>query len=211
MQEMSARFEETSGHTVRLSSGSTGKLYAQIVNGAPFDIFFAADTERPELLDSKRVTIAGSRFNYALGRLALWGPRQSTVSRASLRTAPFRHLAIASPKLAPYGAAAKQALENLELWGQITDRVVTGENVSQTYQFVYTGNAEFGFVAYTQLAGAAKKHTYWLVPAELHAPLVHTAVMLKDSGAARDFMSFTRSAPAREIIAAHGYDLPPVK
>jgi molybdate transport system substrate-binding protein len=209
MDELVAKFEEASEHTVTLSGGSTGAHYAQIKNGAPFDLFFAADVERPKLLEDENVAVRGSRFIYAVGRIALWSPRAGFVDAEGrvLETASFRHIAIANPDLAPYGAAAREVLERRALWGSLRDRIVQGQDIGQTYSFVRTGNAELGFVAYSQLArgDAPIEGSYWLVPEELHAPIEQQAVLLKDAPAARAFLEFVKGADARAIIRKFGY------
>jgi molybdate transport system substrate-binding protein len=209
MDALVALFEATSGHTVTLSAGSTGAHYAQIKNGAPFELFFAADAERPKLLEDEGVAIRGSRFTYAIGRVALWSPRAGFVDAEGrvLETASFRHIAIANPDLAPYGAAAREVLERRGLWESLRDRIVLGQDIGQTYSFVHTGNAELGFVAYSQLVSgdAPIEGSFWLVPEELHAPIEQQAVLLEDAPAARAFLDFVKGADARTIIRKFGY------
>lgn len=177
MPALAERFERDTGHTLVISSASTGKLYAQIVHGAPFDVFLAADDDYPHRLEREGRGVAGSRFTYAVGRLALWSPRPSIVDgdSAVLKQKRFRKLAVANPRLAPYGAAAREALEKLGLWTSLQPQMVFGENIAQTYQFVASGNAELGFVAYSQVKGKAGSH--WLVPASLHSPLRQDALL----------------------------------
>src|SRR5688572_31308147 len=153
MNTLVERFEETSGHTVLVSSGSTGGHYAQIKNGAPFEAFFAADSERPRLLEAEGVAVSGTRFLYAVGRLALWSARAGYVDADGevLETGDFRHVAIANPELAPYGAAARDVLTARGTWDRLQARVVMGQDIGQAYGFVQTGNAEVGFVAWAQL------------------------------------------------------------
>lgn len=209
MQALAERFEAASGHTVLVSSGSTGAHYAQIKNGAPFEAFFAADTERPRLLEAEGRAVPGSRFLYAVGRLALWSARPNYVDAAGavLETLNFRHLAIANPELAPYGAAARDVLAARGILTQLDGRLVTGQDIGQTYSFVRTGNAELGFVAWAQLkqAGGEVPGSYWLVPETLHRPIEQEAVLLRDVPAARALFEFVRSAEARAIIRAFGY------
>lgn len=203
-------FEKESGDTVVVSAGSTGKLYAQIVNGAPYEVFLAADAERPRRLEAEGHAIAGSRLVYALGQLVLWSPDTERVKDASALRGKFRHLAIANPELAPYGAAARDTLRRLGLWDALQPRLVRGEDIGQTYQFVATGNAELGFVALSQVTGAAGSR--WLVPADHHAPLEQQAVLLapgRDDDAARAFLAFLQGDAARTMIEAAGYALPP--
>ncbi len=206
------RFEEASGHRVTLIFGSTGKHYAQIVNGAPFDAFFAADDRRPRRLEAEGVAVAGSRFTYAVGRLALWSPGDGYVDPEGrvLGSGGFRRLAIANPRLAPYGEAARQTLVALGLWEGLEGRLVRGENVGQAFQFVDSGNAELGFVAWSQLreGGEPIRGSYWRVPPELHSPIEQQAVLLEESRAARDLLAFVRGPEASRILADFGYEIP---
>jgi molybdate transport system substrate-binding protein len=215
MTAAAARFEEASGHRIALIPGSTGKHYAQIVNGAPFDAFFAADSRRPQLLESERRIVPGSRFTYAIGTLVLWSPTEGLVdpNGAVLRAATFDHLAIANPELAPYGAAALQVLQALGLWEALASRLVRGENINQAFQFVVSGNAQLGFVARAQLVNPNRiRHgSTWEPPQSLYDPIAQQAVMLRDSPAARAFMSFMRSQEAGALIRRYGYDVPDVQ
>ncbi|MEA3276911.1 MAG: molybdate ABC transporter substrate-binding protein [Pseudomonadota bacterium] len=212
IKEIAQRFEVQTGHEVVLVIGSTGKQYAQIKNGAPFDAFFAADARRPELLEDEGAALAGSRFTYARGRILLWSPRQGYVDPEGqvLEEGGFRHLAIANPRLAPYGKAAQQVLENRGLWDGLQGRMVRGENIGQTFQFVKSGNAELGLVAYSQVKrpGHALEGSYWEVPQSLYSPIEQQAVLLKDNAAARGFLDFVRGDEAGEIIRGYGYDTP---
>jgi molybdate transport system substrate-binding protein len=210
MDELVAQFEEASEHTVTLSAGSTGAHYAQIKNGAPFELFFAADVERPKLLEDEGVAVAGSRFTYAIGRVALWSLRAGFVDAEGrvLETGSFRHIAIANPDLAPYGAAAREVLERRGLWEALRDRIVQGQDIGQTYSFVYTGSAELGFIAYSQIVRGDDTPiagSFWLVPDELHAPIEQQAVLLEDAPAARAFLDFVKGVDARAIIRKFGY------
>ncbi len=204
-----ALFEEATEHTVLVSAGSTGNHYAQIRNGAPFDAFFAADAERPRLLEQDGMAIAGTRFRYAVGRLALWSPRPGFVDDAGrvLDAGNFRFLAIANPELAPYGAAAREVLMARNLWDALQPKLVQGQDIGQTYSFVHTGNAELGFVAYAQLAKpeATVEGSYWLVPDGLHRPIAQEAVLLRDVPAARELIEFVQGSAARELIRRYGY------
>jgi molybdate transport system substrate-binding protein len=206
------RFEVSTDHTVTLIFGSTGKHYAQIKNGAPFDAFFAADVRRPELLEKEGVALPGSRFTYALGKVVLWSPKTGYVDREAsvLERGEFRHLAIANPKLAPYGKAAEEVLQARGLWGRLSRRLVRGENIGQTFQFVNSGNAELGFVAYSQVRRPNQpiEGSFWEVPRALYTPIEQQAVLLNDNGAARAFLSFVRSGEALKIIQDYGYDTP---
>jgi molybdate transport system substrate-binding protein len=215
IQTVAKRFETETGNRVSLSFGSTGKLYAQIVHGAPYDIFLAADKRRPRLLEANGEAVAGSRFTYARGRLALWQPGAKTAKpgRATLEQADFAHLAIANPKTAPYGLAAQQTLQHLGLWKQLEPRLVYGENIAQTYQFVASGNAPLGFVALSQVMTVhSPKASYWVIPENLHAPIEQQAVLLKranHNATAAAFLNYLKtSTEARRIIEAAGYSLP---
>jgi len=213
LEAVARTFEAETGQTAAVSAASTGKLYAQVVNGAPFDLLFAADAERPRRLETEGRAVAGSRFTYAIGRLVLWSADEALVDAdgAVLRGDRFRHLALASPELAPYGLAARRTLETLGLWETLVGRRVVGENVGQALQFVATGAAELGFVAASQLAGpggAALGGSRWEVPASLHPPIEQQAVVLRESPAARSFVELVRGERGRAILAAHGYGLP---
>jgi molybdate transport system substrate-binding protein len=207
MVDIATLFEQESGHEVMLISGSSGKHYAQIVNGAPFDAFFSADEERPIRLEKSGLAIPGSRFTYAIGKLVLWSPQAGLVDAqgAVLNKAGFRHLAIANPDLAPYGRAAKEVLLSLGVWDEIGDRLVRGENVNQAFQFVHSRNAELGLVAFSQLKAAPAGGSYWLIPQDLYQPIRQQAVLLSDKPAARDFLESVQSEESREMIAEHGY------
>jgi molybdate transport system substrate-binding protein len=212
LEKLAARFETTTAHTLTLISGSSGKHYAQITNGAPFDVFFSADSERPIKLEQENNAIAGSRFTYALGKLVLWSPNPDLIdaSGEALNQNRFRHLAIANPKLAPYGLAAQQTLQQLGRWEALAPRLVRGENIEQCLQFVTSGNAELGFVAWSQIVAndELKTGSYWQVPTHLYSPIAQQAVLLKDTPAAREFLNFVRSAEARKMIQTSGYDTP---
>ena len=209
MNALVERFEATSGHDVLVSSGSTGGHYAQIKNGAPFEAFFAADTERPRLLEAEGLTVPGSRFLYAVGRVALWSARANYVDADGgvLETGDFRHLAIANPELAPYGAAARDVLTARALWDRLQPRLAMGQDIGQAYGFVQTGNAELGFVAWAQLKQPGREiaGSYWLVPESLHQPIEQEAVLLRDVPAARALLEFIKGSEAREIIRSYGY------
>jgi len=215
MEATAERFEQQSGHEVTLISGSTGKHYAQIVNGAPFDAFFAADAERPRRLEMERRIVPGTRITYAVGQLVLWSADEGRIDPMGdvLRFGAFEHLAIANPELAPYGAAARQVLQRLGLWENLTDRLVRGENIGQAFQFVVTGNAELGFVARAQLV--APDHAFegssWQPPQSLYDPIEQQAVLLQDTAAGRNFMTFMQSEEARALIRSYGYDVPDVQ
>jgi molybdate transport system substrate-binding protein len=209
MTALARAFEETHRLEVVPIYGSTGKHYAQIVNGAPFDAFFAADALRPERLEREGLAVAGSRFTYATGILVLWSPREGFVDPEGLvlRSGRFRHLSIANPDLAPYGAAARDVLERLGLWAALGPRLVLGENVGQAFLFVSSGGAELGFVAGSQLVAGpdTRNGSTWRVPEDLYRPIEQQAVLLRESEAARAFLAFIRTAAAARIIGDHGY------
>lgn len=209
-----ARYRADRGEDVALVAGSTGKLYAQIVAGAPLDAFLAADEARPAKLVDAGLAVAGSGFTYAVGRLCLWSPQVTgPVDGADLlANGDYRRLAIANPALAPYGAAARQALESLAAWERAQSRLVLGENVGQAYALTATGNADIALVALAQLhrPDAPASDCPWLVPAELHAPIRQRAVLLAraaDNAAARGFLDYLHSPAARRVIRSAGYDL----
>ncbi len=203
-------FRAETGQEVTLITGSTGRLYAQIRHGAPFDAFLAADTARPERLEREGQAISGSRFTYATGRLVLWSPAPGRIDRngAVLKNTSLRRLAMANPKLAPYGRAARQVLRKLGLWTRLQKRIVRGENVGQTYQLIRSGNAEMGFIALSQLRGegAAAGGSAWMVPPALYDPIAQQAVLL--DGGAGGFLAFLRTERARQIIRSFGYGTP---
>jgi len=206
-------FEAQSSHKVRISTASTGKLYAQIKHGAPYHLFLAADQERPKKLEQEGIAISGSRFTYAVGQLILWAPRQPFTgdAKALISQTDFRRFAIANPKTAPYGMAAEQTLKAMGLWESLQGQLVRGENITQTYQFIASGAAEMGFIANSQLAEEAKsKEHLWLVPQDLYDTIRQDVVLLKhgaDSPAAKAFLTFLRSDSARTLIHTLGYGL----
>jgi molybdate transport system substrate-binding protein len=214
MQRLAQLFEQQTGHKVVASYGSTGKLAAQIQNGAPFEVFLAADDETPAKLERSTHAVTGSRFTYAVGRLVLWSRDPGRVDGKGevLRSDGFERLAIADPRLAPYGAAAVQTLRSLGLYDRLQPRLVTGENITQAHQFVATGNAQLGFVALSQVEvdGRIAEGSAWVVPARLHEPVEQQAVLLtqgRDNPAARALLGFLRSEPARAVIRGYGYDV----
>ena len=212
-RELAAAYEETAGVAVRVSAGSTGKLYGQIRNGAPFDVFLAADVERPRLLEEAGIAIAGSRRTYAIGSLLLWS-RDPALAGEDCRAAlaiPGKHkLAIANPRTAPYGKAAQQFLQHEGIWDSLERSLVLGENVSQALQFVATGNARLGFVAKAQasLPELPAATCSWPVPVGLHQPIEQQVVVVRDDEQARRFSEFLGSEEARHIIRSAGYLLP---
>jgi molybdate transport system substrate-binding protein len=212
LEQLKPAFEKESGHQLTLIAGATGQHYTQIVNGAPFDVFLAADAERPQLLEKEGHAVAGSSFIYALGKLVLWSTDPGLVddSGSILEQDDFKHLAIANPQLAPYGRAAQQVLVNRGLWESLQDRLVQGENITQTLQFVQSANAELGFVAVSQWLEIDPGNTgsHWHVPQELYDPIVQQAVILNESPAARAFVTFIQSDASKAVIQSAGYEVP---
>lgn len=213
-QQIATEFQRDSVHHVSLSLGSTGQFYAQIHNGAPFDVLLAADADTPTKLEQEGQAVAGSGFTYAIGRLVLWSARAGFVDNQGkvLSGNTFNHLAIANPSTAPYGAAAMEILKSMGLDERLQSKLVKGENIGQTYQFVATGNAELGFVAMSQVyhEGKMAAGSYWLIPATLHLPLRQDAILLSkgaNNPAAKAWLTFLRGPKARTIIKSYGYDL----
>jgi molybdate transport system substrate-binding protein len=212
MEKILPLFEAETGHKALLSFGSTGKFYAQIRSGAPFEVLLAADDETPARLE--REGQGSGRYTYAVGRLALWSRQAGLVDAqgAVLRSGRFERLAVADPKLAPYGAAAYATLGKLGLLETLRPKLVQGENIAQAYQFVATGNAQLGFVALSQVQadGKLKEGSAWIVPASLHAPIRQDALLLgkgKDNPAAAALMRYLRGDKARALIRSYGYDI----
>ncbi len=209
MKSIGKHFEVSTGHKVTLIFGATGKHYAQIKNGAPFDAFFAADTKRPKLLEKEGLIQPDSRFTYVIGKLVLWSPWANYVNVEDnvLATQKFKYLAIANPRLAPYGKAAQEFLQKRGLWTALQTRMVRGENIGQTLQFVKSGNAELGFVALSQVRHLSG--SVWIVPASLYTPIEQQAVLLKDNPVAQDFLDFVQNNnKSQTIIRRFGYDIP---
>ena len=211
MKKLAAQFEQATGHTLTLSSGATGKFYAQIKNGAPFDVLLAADDDTPARL--MREGEAVQTQLYAIGRLALWSERAGFIdgNDAVLRQNRFQRLAIANPKLAPYGRAAMEVLAKLKLTDSVQDKLVTGENIAQTYQFVASGNAELGFVALSQVMqdGKLTSGSVWVVPSTLHSPIRQDAALLKrgeTNAAARALLDYLKTPAAQTTIRSFGYE-----
>ena len=206
-------FARTTGHEARLSFGATGAFYTQIKNGAPFDVLLAADDERPARLEKEGDTVAGSRFTYATGQLVLWSAKPGLVDDegAVLKHGQFGKIAIANPKNAPYGAAAVEAMEKLGLAATLQPKLVTGESIGQTYNFIATGNAELGFVALAQVleGGKLKSGSMWVVPAQYHAPIIQDAVILKraaNNPAAKAWMELLKTPQSKALIRSYGYE-----
>lgn len=212
MKVLADRFEQATGHSLALSSGSTGKFYTQIRNGAPFDVLLAADDDTPARLLREGDAVATR--NYAIGRLVLWSanPRLIDGTDAVLKQNRFGKLAVANPKLAPYGAAARETLARLGLLDAVASKLVVGENIGQTYQFAASGNADLGFVALSQVMqdGKLTQGSMWRVPTQLYAPIRQDAALLKhgaDNAAARALLDFLGTPGAQAIIRGYGYDL----
>jgi molybdate transport system substrate-binding protein len=212
MARIAESFRAATGHVVKVSSGATGKFHSQIVAGAPFELLLAADDATPRRLVDEGHALGSSRFTYATGRLVLWSatPGFVDVQGAVLASGRFAHLAIANPKVAPYGRAAMEVLGARGLADALAPKLVTGESVAQAFQFVATGNAELGFVALSQVQvpGKASTGSAWVVPAAMHAPILQDAVLLKrgeSNPAAVALLAYLKSAPARELIGAFGY------
>ena len=214
MQKIAQAFEQDTGHKAVLSFGSTGMLYAQIRNGAPYQILLSADDETPNKLEKEGLGVSGSRFTYATGRLVLWSKQPGFIDDKGevLRTGKFERIAIANPKLAPYGAAAMETIKKLVLLPALQAKIVQGDNIAQTYQFVATENAQLGFVALSQVFADGKmaQGSAWIVPANAHAPIQQDAILLmkgQDSAAAATLMQYLRGERAKSLIRSHGYDL----
>ncbi|MDX1489990.1 MAG: molybdate ABC transporter substrate-binding protein [Pseudohongiellaceae bacterium] len=210
LEKLRQEFEQQSNHSIRVVSGSSGRLYAQIINGAPFDVFLSADAEKPRALESSGTISRADRRPYALGRLVLWSGlsgRQVTNADVLLQEGVNR-VAIANPRVAPYGVAAVETLEALGLFEALSERLVRGENIAQTYQFVESANASLGFVALSQVLERAAPDTYWLIPDNYHRPLVQELAVIRPSEAVAQFLQFMESAAGRAIILDSGYRLP---
>lgn len=213
--EIAAEFQKATGHEAKLSFGSSGKFVSQMENGAPFEVFLSADESNPLKLEQNGATVAGSRFVYALGKLVLWSAKPGYVDDQGqiLAKGGFQHLALADPKLAPYGVAALEVLKGMGLQEKLQPLLVQGENIAQTQQFVSTGNAELGFVALSQVIenGKIASGSGWIVPADRYAPIKQSAVLLTlgaENPAAKALLDYLKSAPALAIIEKYGYDLP---
>lgn len=210
---LAAEYGAGTGRLITIASGSTGKIYAQVKHGAPYDAVMLADQARPRLLEEEGHAVPGARFTYAIGRLALWSPDLSMIGpdgAETLRAGRFDRLAIANPRLAPYGAAARQVLERLGLWEALQDRIATGENIGQTYALVASGAAQLGFVAASQAARGATG-SVWPAPAGLHDEIRQDAALLwkgAENPAAKGFLAYLDSGHARGLIRSRGYDVP---
>jgi molybdate transport system substrate-binding protein len=214
MEKLAEQFQKDTGHKAVIASGATGKFYAQIRNGAPFEVLLSADDETPARLEAEGQVVAKSRFTYAVGRLVLWSAKANYVDAAGavLKTGAFTHLAIANPKTAPYGAAAVAVIDKLGLTARLQARLVQGENIAQAFQFASTGNAELGFVAQAQVwrDGRFTAGSGWIVPATMHAPIRQDAALLTRGAknpAAQALLDYLRTDKAKALIRAYGYEV----
>jgi molybdate transport system substrate-binding protein len=212
MQKIAQSFAEDTGHQAVLSFGATGAFYAQIKNGAPFQVLLAADDEIPAKIEREGLGVAGSRFRYATGRLVLWSRQPALVDDqgAILRSGKFERLAVANPKLAPYGAAAIETMKKLGVLAAVQPKIVQGSNIAQTYQFITTGNAQLGFVALSQVFsdGKISQGSAWVIPENLHAPIRQDALLLttgRGNPAAAALLAYLKSEKARALIRSYGY------
>jgi molybdate transport system substrate-binding protein len=217
MTEIAAEFEKVTGHTAKLSFGSSGKAFAQIQSGGPFEVYLSASEEYPLELEKSGHVVTGSRFVYAVGKLVLWSAKPGYVDDKGeiLKIGNFKHIALADPTHAPYGVVAEDVMKNLGVLDQLRPLFVMGENISQTFQFVSTGNAELGFIAFAQVidlkSGKIGSGSGWIIPDNLHGPFNQTAVLLKkgtENPAALALMDFLKSPPALAIIEKYGFGLP---
>jgi molybdate transport system substrate-binding protein len=215
VQQIAELFQKETGHTVKLSFGSSGKFYSQIKEGAPFDVFLAADEKNPKLLEQEGLAVADTRFVYALGKLVLWSAKPGFVDDkgAVLSKGEYNKISYADPKLAPYGLAAQETLQKMGLWDKVQSKLVTGESIAQTYQFAATGNADLAFIALSQITkdGKVTEGSWWIVPADMYNPIKQAAIRLtaaKDKAAAQAFLKFLKSEKALAVIRSFGYGLP---
>jgi molybdate transport system substrate-binding protein len=215
MTEIAAEFEKATGHSAKLSFGSTGKFVSQLEHGGPFEVLLSADEKAPQRLVESGLAVANSQFTYAIGRLVLWSAKKGYVDDQGkiLTTGGFKHIALADPKLAPYGVAAVEVLKKLGLFNKLQPLFVQGENIAQTFQFVSTGNAPLGFIALSQVIdnGKITKGSGWIIPSEDYSPIRQDAVLMKkgaENPAATALLDYLKSAPALAIIEKFGYDLP---
>jgi len=213
IEQLAPKFEAATGHRIVATTGSTGKLYAQIKEGAPFHVLLSADAKTPTKLAEEGAGDGSSQFTYAIGKLALWSSDKNLIGSdgtQALKAGSFQHIAIANPDLAPYGVAAQQTLEALGLWEVLQPRIVMGENIGQTHSMVATGNAELGFVALSAVKSPTKpaQGSLWVVPAELYAPIRQDAILTnagKDNAAAKAFLDYLKSDEAHAVIESFGY------
>lgn len=214
MQQIAAEFEKDTGHKAMLSFGATGKFYAQISNGAPFEVFLAADDETPAKLEKELLIAPHSRFTYAIGKLVLWSAKEGVVDGKGevLKKGDFKHLALANPKIASYGTAAVEAMKKLGIHDALQPKFVQGDNITQTYQFIASGNAELGFVALSQVFkdGKLSAGSSWMVPSDLYSPIRQDAVVLakgRNKPAATALADYLKGSKAKAIIKSYGYEL----
>ncbi|MFV3314157.1 molybdate ABC transporter substrate-binding protein [Pseudomonas sp. BNK-43-a] len=214
IQAIAKDFEKDTGHKLVAAFGATGQFYAQIKNGAPFEVFLAADDSTPAKLEQEKEIVEGSRFTYAIGTLALWSAKPGYVDDKGevLKKNDFQHLSIANPKAAPYGLAATQVLDKLKLTEATKGKIVEGQNITQAFQFVSTGNAELGFVALSQIYkdGKVENGSAWIVPSSLHDPIRQDAVILnkgKDNPAAKALVEYLKGPKAAAVIKSYGYEI----
>ena len=218
LPELSARFKKQTGHKVNVSYGSSGNFFSQIQNGAPFDLFFSADVEYPRKLEAAGLAEPGTLFLYAVGRLVIWTPSGSSAGAAkrgwdALLDPSVQKIAIANPAHAPYGRAAVAAMKRIGIFDKVASKFVYGENISQTAQFVESGNAQAGILALSLALSPAMKDkgSYWEIPAELHPPIEQGAIVLRGSAkkeVARAFLEFVRSAEGRAVLESYGFHVP---
>ncbi|MBL4573112.1 MAG: molybdate ABC transporter substrate-binding protein [Gammaproteobacteria bacterium] len=212
MKHIEKAFEDNSEHEIRIIRGSSGKHYAQIRNGAPFDVFLSADQLRPRRLVEEGIAEESALTTYAQGQLALWS-RQNDLQldrEYLLNTDNYNVIAIANPRLAPYGQAATEVIAFLGLNSLVSKRLVMGENIAQAFQFAFSGNADLGLVAYSQALSLNRRGqgSIWLVPSELHQPIKQDMVILSDSAAALEFAAFMKGDVVRDILLSGGYLVP---
>lgn len=211
-KDLAAAFQAKTGDRLALSFGSSGQFYAQIAQGAPYEVFLSADAARPAQAEKAGLAVPGSAFTYAIGRLVLWSATAGLVDASGmvLHDGTFAHIANADPKSAPYGAAGLEVMKALGVYAALQPRIVTGESITQAYQFVASGNAELGFVAFSQVIKSHSGST-WIVPQALYQPIRQDAVLLNpgaDDPAARAFLAFLKSPEAVRIIIRYGYATP---
>lgn len=214
MKDIASKFEQDTGHKVLSTVGSTGKFYAQIKNGAPFEILLSADDETPAKLEKEGAAVSNTRFTYAIGKLVLWSAQPGVVDGQGevLKVANFQHLSIANPKLAPYGAAAVETMRKLNVYNKLEAKFVVGESIAQAQQFTASGSAELGFVAMSQVyeAGKLKSGSAWVVPGSLYTPIRQDAVILekgRGKPAVEALIKYMKSEKAKAVIRSYGYDL----
>ena len=212
MQQIAALFQKETGHQIKLSFGASGGIYAQIKNGAPFDLFLSADQLTPQKLEAEGLGVPNSRFTYATGQLVLWSKQEGLVDAKGhvLQNKSIQRIALANPKLAPYGAAAMETMTNLGLLKELQSKLVQGDNIAQTYQFVSTQNAQIGFVALSQVFanGNLTSGSAWIVPGNLHQPIQQDVILLRkgqDNKAATALLLYLRGEQAKKIMKSFGY------